>query len=835
MSPTTVQRVAAPITSPWTSATFAALFGALAAATVAPIWLVEWLPMTDLGGHIELMDVAARYEDPGTLYSEIYRLPRGFEPNTVATYLARLLGPLVGVAVVVKLQLSLYAVGLPLSMLAMCAAFGRPIWLSLLSFLLVYNAIAAYGFLNFLLAIPLLFFSVAVARRLGERGGLGWALLLALCLQLTYFAHVIAFLVALAMTGAVLFCFVPSLRTAWRAFVPALSMGPFVIWFHTKFVALEATHGGRRFKPAAKGFGAKRADLELLVEQINDYGLNYFSAHMDELVFILLALVWLVLMAQARAPSAPVRAFRRGLREPFRRYALECLTLCVIVGYFALPSHIEQVAVITERNVILFLLLLTLWPRVSFSATGPRLAMLVAVCAGLAYPVWVAARFLEFEQKEARPLASALEKLKPKTRLSYVITHSDGPVANFSALRHLPKAMHALYNGGVTDDSFALRPSTPIQYKEGKEPTRPYARFWLRQAAYRKNDYVVYRSKTPAPQSSIKGFARLLSHHGSWYVYEILPDTSHGPRLVSSPGKGGAPVEHDCPKGAALTSLATRETDVMKSVSPVCKAPQVKEDHSIIWSRIGQSPVLGGKGVGGRARNLRCKASGVVVGLHGTRGRYVSSVGLWCAQVEVSGTRLKLGAPYKIDPVGPVAKTPFDLLCPTNQVAGGFHGRGGVVLDSVGLCCAPLARVLTAAVPVPKPKVAPPVSPAPGKAGPAARRKGTKGKRIGPAKIPRKGVHKVAPKPPVKILEPAPPAPLEVTPPAPAEKQPPAPAKPVPPPPAKVSPAEGEPPKDVEPALDFKLLKQLLPGARELFKGGGRKGEGEKKAKERER
>ncbi len=63
-----LRRVAAVATNAPSSYLLPALFLCSLLANLWAVWSVEWLPLGDLGGWIELMDVAARHEDPATLY-----------------------------------------------------------------------------------------------------------------------------------------------------------------------------------------------------------------------------------------------------------------------------------------------------------------------------------------------------------------------------------------------------------------------------------------------------------------------------------------------------------------------------------------------------------------------------------------------------------------------------------------------------------------------------------------------------------------------------------------------------------------------------------------------
>lgn len=91
-------------------------------------------------------------------------------------------------------------------------------------------------------------------------------------------------------------------------------------------------------------------------------------------------------------------------------------------------------------------------------------------------------------------------------------------------------------------------------------------------------------------------------------------------------------------------------------------------------------------GTGGAASSKECPANYVAVGIHGSAGDIVVSLGLVCRYLNNDGT---LGAWYYTSATtGAYAVTPFDIQCPNGQVVVGVHGRSATFLDALGLSCA---------------------------------------------------------------------------------------------------------------------------------------------------
>jgi hypothetical protein len=260
--------------------------------SLVPIWGTTWLPLQDLGGHIELLDVVYRFNDPTSLYERTYLPPRLLDPNSLSLAIAWLLGPLLGTMAVTKLLLTFYVLGLPLSMLAIARAFDRSPWLALASIPLVFNALFNVGFINYLLALPLMLYMIPWAKNLAEKGELRDAFLLGIGALALFYAHVIAFLIGWAMAAFVLLLYGSPSR--WRngllATLPSLIL--LLIWVERMFLDPVATEMGRTFG-TDNGLGVVFISLEQRLSNFHTWGSNLFRDGLDEAVLVMIGVVWL--------------------------------------------------------------------------------------------------------------------------------------------------------------------------------------------------------------------------------------------------------------------------------------------------------------------------------------------------------------------------------------------------------------------------------------------------------------------------------------------------------------------------------------------------------------
>lgn len=504
---------------------FWALFCPALVANLVPVWSVDFLPLGDYWAHIELMDIAARYGDPRTLYAEVFEAPNLLLANTFGLALSMLLHPILSTVMVGKLMLSFYVVGVPLAFVALASAFGRSRWLAFFTLPMVYNGILSVGFLNYLFGLPLLFGAIALARRFAERGGVKRGIGLALLLTACYFAHMIVFLITLGIVGALIALYVKR-RAELRRFAVFVPCLPLLIgWMVPMFAP-----GRRSFLSGNRGLGLVFKSLDERFAQMHIWGMQFFRSPVDEYVFALLASCWLALLFFGIRYAAAEERTRTTSPGWFRRHALEGITVCCAIAYFVLPSHMNQMHVITERVVIFILFLLALWPRVRFERMGQVALLVPLIVLSWGYPMFVKAEFERFEREEVGELPRMIASLPERSRLAYIRYPRSNSVTYAGPLWYLPRALHATLNGGISSASFAERHYTPIQYRDGPPLRRVRRRFKnpRQMRILLQHDYLLIR-KHGKPRVALR-HARLslLSHDRSWWLFRVHRDRRGG-------------------------------------------------------------------------------------------------------------------------------------------------------------------------------------------------------------------------------------------------------------------------------------------------------------------
>lgn len=141
---------------------FRASFAACAAAALLTIWTVKYLPMVDLPQHAAQVSIWQHLHDPHFGFAGRFEVHRS--TPYLATYaLVRALAAVMPLRVALQLVLSLAVVGLPLSLLVFFRRRSVSAWWSLLGFPLAFGYSFRWGFLPFVVGLPLAFLYLAQA------------------------------------------------------------------------------------------------------------------------------------------------------------------------------------------------------------------------------------------------------------------------------------------------------------------------------------------------------------------------------------------------------------------------------------------------------------------------------------------------------------------------------------------------------------------------------------------------------------------------------------------------------------------------------------------------
>ncbi len=701
-----------------------ALLAVVILANLLVVWTVPALPMADLGLHVQLLDIATRYNDIQAGYRGWYLAPHVLDPGTLALWVARAL-PFVQAWTVAKLLISFYVIGLPLSLVALARALGRSPWLALCAAPLTWNALVNAGLLNVLIALPLLYATLALARTTSTEGGVKRSISLAFLLILLYFAHFFVFCLGLVSVVFLIFWYRKDLWSLSRLWVvlPTIPLLAQLGWRQlvtAQTTALLNLH--RHTEPVT----TSRLPLRTQLARLYDWTLLFFTDHTDQwmgvaLLFMLL-LLWAIGehdVANANRGLLDPKSFERRMfgrrkwtwdrvkrtvkdgslwkgtydrRRPrwinvqkwLTNHGVEALTVLWTLLYAVLPTQVRNVPVVAELIPVPTILLLTLWPRMRFEEWRVWLAVpLIAVALGYSWQVH--SEFDVFSKKEVGSLAEQLADLPAGARFAAVIWQRESAVTYKSPLIHLPTGLFAAQHGGLTSDSPAAQPLASLRFRKGITAPQLEPDFW-RDPALTDLDFVLVRTATEPTEAQASPHLEHVWHGGNWWLFRVNPGDRTRIKVVATGGPGGSAAYADCPRGRLLQGLSVQTgPGAIQSVVPLCQdlastAPGIVPPEPL--ERLGtpldnatEAPLL-------------CPHGQYVVALTGHTTDFVTGVQVQCAAVPWPAAQYGLTPTHL---VGSENGKDFDLHCPEAMVAVGVQGRFGDVTDGIGLACAEVA------------------------------------------------------------------------------------------------------------------------------------------------
>jgi hypothetical protein len=476
-----------------------------------PIWGNRFVPLQDYPQHLFNAYVGSTYDDPSLNWSEHLRLENPIAPYRLSSYTLRLIAAVTGPETAGKLVLSLYVLLVLLLVYRVRARVGsrRDPWSALLFFPLAFHQMYFFGFLNFILSIPLLLLALLdleafVARPLTGKSVLRqglWSLGLFIVHPFTVSIYIV---LAFARLGLLL----RDRDAVLRGLLPPLSLSVlYVVW------VLESGASGEGGLPQA-----------LSMPQMRWWP---FRWRWD---FILLPFAG---MRITRDPALlPVAAWtgigvlvalsatlhRREWRPPWPFVLAFSL---VAVGYVFLPFSVRVDRRYTffgtrlaPISYFLFVLVLAAIPMRRYE--GQALAGLCGV-------------LLLFSADLQKRVSSEVETIVPITarmRKNAAVL----PLIPRSASAHLDPFFyaqfhhheifyyHILVGGGINPWLFGNRLML-VRYNEKRPPRLRGQGNWPEVLAY--YDYIIARGPDARTKRQLRATCSLLVASGEWQLYEV--------------------------------------------------------------------------------------------------------------------------------------------------------------------------------------------------------------------------------------------------------------------------------------------------------------------------
>lgn len=493
------------------------LWLAISVACVFPLFKVQYLPIQDLPQHLAAIRVLHDFDDAALGFSQYFELQLLRTQYLTVYFAVHLLAYVLDLELAMRVVAALVLVSVPWSLRALLHALGRDGRMGLLAFPLAYNAHFLLGFLNFIGAIALLFFGLALAVRMRvaheagasiKRAGVQLALIALAC----FYTHIVPF--ALLGLGVFAIACGRELRKTLSRLVPLVPSGLAALaWLKTS-AAGEAT-----LAAAQGGSAGKRVDkapAESLLREAPHWLTDILAREDDRTllqawaVLMLLALLATLIVAILRArrrAAGPADALVRSLAR--RLYALA--PLCVLL-YFVTPSSYDWIWPIAQRFPLLAALCLIVWvaplPRIPANLVAAAAFVIACACfhhAGSAFGM--------FSRMEVGDFDRALSAIPEGKRVAGLIYGRGSRQVAFSPFIHFV-AYYQARKGGAVMFTFADFPQSPFRFRDDNRPPRVPPRWeWTPERVRAQDlawyDYVLVRGQSPRLQRPGSGFTRI--------------------------------------------------------------------------------------------------------------------------------------------------------------------------------------------------------------------------------------------------------------------------------------------------------------------------------------
>lgn len=504
---------------------------------VLPLWVIPYLPMADYPQQLAMASILRYFGDASRMLQPAYELAL-LRPQGLFELLTAGLAWLMPIDAAGKVVLSLSLAGVVPAAVALCRRTGRPDWYALFALAVTYNHAFYWGFVDNLMAYPLVLGGGALADRLFERPRFGrreW-LLLAACALLFYTIH-LQFL--LVFSGLIAWLALAR-RPSWRklglwisTLLPGLALGVGVLaWAHLRAGELMTDYQERL--QAAQPYFAP------LLEKVSGIPDNYFGGYVEGTQFLLAALLLLAALVLAVPFPRQVVEAATGRRDSLYRSRFLIPALGLVVLYFVLPEFASGYFVAARILVLALMLAIPAFP-VPADPLRRRIAALLLAGLLLVQVGQVFASFLSFGA-EVDGLHELLDVAEPGQALAGLIFQKLASDYEWPPVLVQFPAYYQVAKGGRLHFSFVQFFNSPVRYRAGQNWEDGLLAEWDEWGPHlfsypRHGGYFRYFLVRGGPENLIAAFGPYLQgmrvrSAGRWYLVERQPGTE--------PTSGGA-------------------------------------------------------------------------------------------------------------------------------------------------------------------------------------------------------------------------------------------------------------------------------------------------------
>jgi hypothetical protein len=474
---------------------------ALAALTVSFLFGSYYLPSVDFPQHAVQLSAWVHYTDPAYDFSRQFAINYR-TPYLLSYLLARPFVSVLGVVGALKLVVLLATVANVVAYASLLRAVGQDVWLSLLSVPLTFGFTFSMGFINFLLATPLVIGAVTLSLRYAQQARWQRGAALAAVLGVTFLSHGFAFVVAALVAFIVYFggrdrCGRRRLQDYWPFVAPALIAVPWLLGF--------VSTGVPSRNPTEWALTYKRA-LAFPGTLVSMGGFDPLAIGFG---------------------CGILATFACSLGKPLWSWHRCSLYIVALAAYLFVPITLLGVAYVFPRFAALVIpgAILNTGPSAPFLSAPRRRALIVVL--SIAWMAILISRTRAFNT-EAVDFDRAVANLSCARLRPLIISKTSEVIPELPVYLHFP-AYYQAAKGGYLGFSFARYNTVLMCYRPGIDPGMEEEAEWEDQRfdAPRElpfYDCVVARAdrdrEPPAFRvSAARRRVNLTTHVGNWWVY----------------------------------------------------------------------------------------------------------------------------------------------------------------------------------------------------------------------------------------------------------------------------------------------------------------------------
>ncbi len=490
-----------------------------------PVWLAHFPPMVDLPQHAAQVALFLNLNDPAFPFAEQFQLNL-FTPGLLGYFLVGIFTPLLGIVLACKLVVWLALATFALSTRFLLKQTGADTYWAWLTFPVMYGFAFQWGFLNFLITVPLGILFLALVWRQVESCNWRSSLMVVLVLNWLFYCH--ALVMALFVLVALVYWLFSSrnfrdfIKYAW----PLATLAPIVIaWFiitSKHSLSSSPVEWDLSWLNTADGYYAYIASWADRADPGWGRITGFIPRMLGERPGLLVTALGILLFA------LPFIAGGRIAKSRVRLIPLISVTLVILFLPSVLFGNVFTVQRFALLAMPLFLVMIDAGGNPTPMQRNLRwLAPLIAV----GWITHMSINALQFN-KDAEGFQTVLSKMQPHKQAISLIFARDDTHSISPTFIHFP-AWYSAINAGVTNPSFAETYMQPVIYRPEYVSKARFQGFawnpgwfnWQKHEGYL-YDYFVVRAKEDVSSFIFRTAQcriRLVTHSGLWWLYERDP------------------------------------------------------------------------------------------------------------------------------------------------------------------------------------------------------------------------------------------------------------------------------------------------------------------------